>query len=53
MEQEIEKRVIVLTKQNQDRMTEESGIQASLTEEDMKESLQQVIDEVKKRRGSA
>ena len=53
MEQEIEKRVIVLTKQNQDRMTEESGIQPSLTEADMKEYLQQVIDEVKKRRGSA
>jgi CBS domain-containing protein len=50
MEQEIEKRVLVLTKQNQDRMAEESGIQPSLTEEDMKEYLQQVIEEVKKDR---
>jgi hypothetical protein len=50
MEQEMEKRVITLTKQNQDRMTEESGIQPSLTEQDMKEYLQQVIEEVKKER---
>jgi hypothetical protein len=50
MEQEIQKRVLELTKQNQDRMAEESGIQSSLTEEDMKEYLQQVIEEVKKDR---
>jgi len=50
MEQEIEKRVLALTKQNQNRMTEESGIQPSLSEEDMKEYLQQVIEEVKKDR---
>jgi hypothetical protein len=50
MEQESEKRVLALTKQNQDRMAEESGIQSSLTEEDMKEYLQQVIEEVKKDR---
>jgi hypothetical protein len=31
-------------------MAEESGIQSSLTEEDMKEYLQQVIEEVKKER---
>jgi hypothetical protein len=51
MEQEIQRRVIALTKQNQDRMAEETGIQPSLTEEDVKEYLQQVIEEVKKRRG--
>ena len=50
MEQEIEKRVLALTKQNQYRMTEESGIQPSLSEEDMKEYLQQVIEEVKNER---
>ena len=44
MEQEIEKRVLALTKQHQDRMAEESGIQPSLTDEDMKEYLQQVIE---------
>jgi hypothetical protein len=34
-------------------MAEETGIQSSLTEEDMKEYLEQFIDEVKKRRGNA
>src|SRR5712692_5727903 len=47
MEQEIQKRVLAFTKQNQDRMAEETGIQSSLTEEDMREYLQQVIEEVK------
>jgi hypothetical protein len=50
MEQEIQKKVIDFTRRNQDRMAEESGIQSSLTEEDMKEYLQQVIEEVKKER---
>lgn len=36
MEQEIEKWVIALTKQNEDRMIEVTGIQSSLTEEHMK-----------------
>jgi hypothetical protein len=52
MEQEIQKRVIGFTKENQDRMVEESGIQTSLTEEDVKEYLEQVIEEVKKSRRS-
>ena len=50
MEQEIQRRVLTLTKQNQNRMAEESGIQSSLTEEDMKDYLEQVIEEVKKER---
>ncbi len=49
MEQEIQKRVIEITKQNQDRMAEESGIRSTLTEEDMKEYLDQVIREVKEK----
>jgi hypothetical protein len=48
MEQEIQERVIAFTKQNQERIAEESGIQSSLTEEDMRQYLQQVIEEVKK-----
>jgi hypothetical protein len=48
IEQEIQKRVITLTKKNQDRMAEETGIQSSLSEEDVKEYLEQVIREVKK-----
>jgi hypothetical protein len=53
MEQEIQAKVITLTRRNQDKMTEESGIESSLTEEDMKEYLKQVIVEVKKHRDSA
>ena len=53
MKQEIQKRVITITKQNQDGMAEESGIQSSLTEEDMKSYLQEVIEEIQKvRRGN-
>jgi len=47
MEQEIQRRVLTLTKQNQDRMAEETGIQSSLTEDDIKQYLEQVIKEVK------
>ena len=39
--------MIALTKENQDRMAEESRIQSSLTEDDMKQYLEQVIREVK------
>jgi hypothetical protein len=53
MEQEIQRRVLTLTKQNQNRMAEETGIQSSLTDDDVKEYLEQVIEEVKKRRGTA
>jgi len=48
MEQEIQERVISFTKRNQERIAEESGIQSSLTEEDMRQYLRQVIEEVKK-----
>jgi DNA-binding protein Fis len=48
MEQQIQKRVIELTKHNQDRMAEETGIQSSLSEEDMKQYLQQVIKEIER-----
>ena len=53
MEQEIQRRVLSLTKQNQNKMVEETGIQSSLTDDDVKEYLEQVIEEVKKRRGTA
>jgi hypothetical protein len=33
-------------------MAEQTGVESSLTENDMKEYLDQVIEEVKKRRGS-
>lgn len=44
MEQEIQKKVLVLTKQNRDRMAEETGIESSMSDDDMKLYLQQVIE---------
>jgi hypothetical protein len=48
MEGEIKRNVLAFTKRNQEKMTEETGIQSSLTEEDMKLYLEEVINEVKK-----
>jgi Asp-tRNA(Asn)/Glu-tRNA(Gln) amidotransferase B subunit len=50
MEQQIQKRVIEIAKRNQDQMAEENGIQSSLSEDEMKQYLAQVIREVKKQR---
>jgi hypothetical protein len=50
MEQQIEKKVITMTKEHQDSMTEETGIQSSLTEDDMKQYLEMVLKEVKNKR---
>ena len=50
MEQEIQKRVLAVTRKTQELMIEETGIQSSLGEDDMKQYLQQVIEEVKKGR---
>jgi hypothetical protein len=46
MEREIEKKVIGFTKMHQNRMTEETGVQSSLSEDDIKGYLKQVIQEV-------
>jgi hypothetical protein len=46
LEQEIQKKVVEFTKRNQDRIAEEAGVQSSLTEDDMKSYLQQVIKEI-------
>ena len=48
MEQEIQRIVIRFTKQNQDKMAEESGVYSSLTEDDVIVYLEQVIKEVRK-----
>jgi len=50
MEQQIQNRVIEIAKRNQDQMAEETGIQSSVTEDDMKQYLEQVIREVKMRK---
>ncbi|MFZ0895512.1 MAG: hypothetical protein WAZ77_13525 [Candidatus Nitrosopolaris sp.] len=50
MEQEIQRRLLTLTKQNQHKMEQETGIHSSLTDDDLKEYLEQVIEEVKNER---
>jgi hypothetical protein len=47
MEQQIQNRVIEIAKRNQDQLAEETGIQSSLSEDEMKQYLAQVITEVK------
>jgi hypothetical protein len=53
MEREIEKKVIGLTKMNQNRMTKETGVLSSLSEDDIKGYLKQVIQEVRKSKVSS
>jgi hypothetical protein len=48
MEQDIQKRMLAVMRKTRDLMTEETGVQSSLNEDDMKQYLQQVIEEVKK-----
>ena len=48
IEQEIQKKVISITRQNQERLAEEDGIETSITEDEMKAYLDEVIREVKK-----
>jgi hypothetical protein len=48
MEQEIQNKVIMLTKQNREKMVEDSGVYSSLTDDDVKGYLEQVIKELSK-----
>lgn len=48
MEDELQKRVMEIAKANQYNMTEQSGVESSLTVEDIQKYLQEVIKEVKK-----
>jgi hypothetical protein len=50
MEQEIQRRVIKVTREQQEVLTEKSGIQSSLTEDDIHTYLEQVMNEVKKQK---
>jgi hypothetical protein len=47
MEQELQKRVLTIAKKNSDIMTEETGVQPSLSEDDMKQYLEEVLKEIK------
>ncbi|HEY9386670.1 MAG TPA: hypothetical protein VIP70_06495 [Nitrososphaeraceae archaeon] len=46
LEKEYEKKVLDITKKSSEMMIEESGVQPSLSEDDMKRYLQQVLEEV-------
>ena len=48
MQREIEKRVLAIAKRNQNLMAQETGIQSSLSDEDVKQYLAHVITEVRK-----
>lgn len=50
MEQELQKRVLTIAKKNSDIMTEETGVQPSLSDDDMKQYLEQVLKEIKVRK---
>jgi len=47
MEQELQKRVLTIAKENSDNMVEETGVQPSLSENDMKQYLEEVLVEIK------
>jgi hypothetical protein len=48
MEQEIERRVISMTKENEDILANETGVEPSLSDREVKEYLREVLKEVKK-----
>jgi hypothetical protein len=47
MEQELQKRVLTIAKKNSDNMIEETGVEPSLSERDMKKYLEEVLIEIK------
>lgn len=51
MEQELQKRVLKIVKEQSDNMTQETGVQPSLSENDMKEYLDMVVNEIKRTKG--
>jgi hypothetical protein len=46
MEQELESRVLTIAKKNSEAMAEESGVETSMTEDDMKDYLEIVMNEI-------
>jgi hypothetical protein len=50
MEQELQKRVLTIAKENSDSMAEETGVQPSLSEDEMKQYLEEVIKEIRVRK---
>ena len=52
MEQEITMKVVKVTREQQNKIVEETGIESSLDENDIKGYLGQVLNEVKGKKGS-
>ena len=50
MEQELERKVLMITREQQENMTEETGVQSSINEDEVRKYLDQVIREVKSER---
>jgi hypothetical protein len=46
MEQELQSRILTVTKKLSDKMEEETGVEASMTEEDIKEHIEMVRKEI-------
>ncbi|MGC2385747.1 MAG: hypothetical protein WA460_01590 [Nitrososphaeraceae archaeon] len=46
MDQELQSRVLTVTKKLSDKMEEETGVEASMTEEDIKEHIELVRKEI-------
>jgi hypothetical protein len=47
MQQEIQKKVLKVTKEQQEILTEQTGVEPSLSEDELKKYLEKVLQEVK------
>ena len=52
MEQELQSRVLTITRKVSDKIEEETGVETSMTEEDMKQYLNDVLKEIKTNRSN-
>jgi len=50
MEQELQKKVLAIAKKSSDMMTEDTGFEPSLSDDEMKHYLEEVIKEIKVRK---
>jgi hypothetical protein len=50
LEQEIQRRVVIMTREHEDRIKEEIGLQSSLNEDDIKQYVDEVLKEIKSNR---
>jgi len=50
LEEELRRKVLYVVKRQQEVMTEEAGVQSSLTDEEIKEYVEQAIEQIKNRK---